>query len=247
MTVTKSVTMARTGRVLRLLELLRGAEATTVTAAAEALGVSRRTVLRDLAALREAGHPILGEAGPGGGIRLQRERGVTAVHLREDEVAALWLAATLAVRVSQLPWSRAARGALDKLFGSLPRERARSVRALVRRVHVGRLASSRVLAELGPPPHELLAAFEEAFGKAVCLAFDYRDRHGRESRRTVEPHGLLVEAPAWYVLARDTASGAARLFRMDRIRGARPVPERAFSPDFAAVLRDAFGAAAPAT
>jgi predicted DNA-binding transcriptional regulator YafY len=239
--------MTRTGRVLRLLELLRGTEAITVAAAADALGVSRRTVLRDVMELREAGHPILGEAGPGGGIRLQRDRGVTAVHLREDEVAALWLAATLSATVSQLPWSRASGGALDKLFASLPRERARSVRALVRRVHVGRVASPRIVAELGPPPPELLASFEEAFGKGVCLAFDYRDRHGRETRRTVEPHGLLVELPAWYVLARDTATGAARLFRMDRIRGARAVPERAFSPHFAAVLREAFGAAASAT
>ncbi len=235
--------MARVGRVFRLLELLRGVESNTIAAAAGELGVTPRTVLRDLAALREAGWPIRGEAGPGGGVRLERERGVTAVHLSEDEVAALWLAARLAASVSRLPWGGAARSALDKLLASLPRERARSVRALVRRVHVGRPASSRVLAELGAPPPELLAAFEAAFGREVCLAFDYRDRHGRESRRCVEPHGLMVEAPAWYVLARDVATGAARLFRMDRMRGARPVVDRAFVPDFDGVCREAFGAA----
>jgi predicted DNA-binding transcriptional regulator YafY len=241
--------MTRTGRVFRLLELLRGTDSTTVDAAAAELRVTGRTVLRDLAVLREAGFPIRGEAGPGGGIRLERDRGVTAVHLREDEVAALWLAARLSASVSRLPWNGAARAALDKLFASLPRERARSVRALVGRVHVGRPATARVVAELGPPPAELLGAFEAAFGRKVCLAFDYRDRHGRETRRCVEPHGLMVEAPAWYVLARDTATGAARLFRMDRIRGARPVPERAFVPDFAAVCREAFEtpAAPPAT
>jgi predicted DNA-binding transcriptional regulator YafY len=235
--------MARVGRVFRLLELLRGAESTTVQAAAEELGVTGRTVLRDLAALREAGWPIRGEGGPGGGIRLERERGVTAVHLAEDEVAALWVSARLAASVSRVPWSGAARAALDKLFASLPRERARSVRGLLRRVRVGRPASPRVLADLGPAPPELLAAFEAAFGRRICLAFDYRDRNGRETRRCVEPHGLMVEAPAWYGLARDTASGAARLFRMDRIRGARPVPERAFVPDFDAVCREAFGSA----
>jgi predicted DNA-binding transcriptional regulator YafY len=237
--------MARVGRVFQLLELLRGVEATTVQAAAEALGVSRRTVLRDLAALREAGWPVRGEGGPGGGVRLDRERGVTAVHLAEDEVVALWLSARLAASLSRVPWSGAARAALDKLVASLPRERARSVRGVLRRVHVGRPASPRVLAELGAPPPELLGAFEAAFGRRVCLAFDYRDRHGRETRRCVEPHGLMVEAPAWYVLARDTATGAARLFRMDRIRGARPVPGRTFAPDFDAVCREAFGPAAP--
>jgi predicted DNA-binding transcriptional regulator YafY len=233
--------MTRTGRVLRLLALLRGTDATTVEVAADALGVSGRSVLRDLAELRAAGYPIRGEAGRGGGIRLEGDRGVTAVHLAQDEVAALWLAAHLSTSVTRLPWSGAARAALDKLFASLPRERARSVRALVRRVHVGRPASARVLAELGPPPPELLGAFEAAFSGRICLGFEYRDRHGRETRRCVEPHGLMVEAPAWYVLARDTATGAARLFRMDRIRGARPVPGREFVPDFDAVSREAFG------
>jgi predicted DNA-binding transcriptional regulator YafY len=167
--------------------------------------------------------------------------GVTAIHLTEDEVAALWLSTHLSASVSRIPWSSAARAALDKLLASLPKERARSVRALIRRVHVGRPASPRVMAELGSPPPELLGAFERAFGKRVCLEFDYRDRHGRGTHRCVEPHGLMVEAPAWYILARDTATGAARLFRMDRIRGAHPLLERSFTPDFAAVCREAFG------
>ena len=51
----------------------------------------------------------------------------------------------------------------------------------------------------------------------------------------------MVEAPAWYVLARDTATGAARVFSMDRICGARPVMERPFVPDFDAACREAFG------
>lgn len=234
--------MVRVVRVFRLLDLLRSAGPTTIRATAEELGVTERTVLRDLATLREGGWPIQGEAGPGGGIRLEWTPGVAAIHLTEDEVAALWLTTRLSSSVSQVPWSRTARAALHKLLASLPKERARSVRALVRRVHVGRPASPQVAAELGSPPPELLGAFERAFGKRVCLEFDYRDRHGRRTHRCVEPHGLMVEAPAWYILARDTASGAARLFRMDRIRSAHPVVERSFIPDFDAVCREAFGA-----
>lgn len=232
--------MVRVVRVFRLLDLLRSAGPTTVRAVAGELGVTERTVLRDLAALRESGWPIQGEAGPGGGIRLEWAPGVAAIHLTEDEVAALWLTTRLSASVSQVPWSRAARAALDKLLASLPKERARSVRALVRRVHVGRPASSQVRAELGSPPPELLGVFEQAFGRRICLEFDYRDRHGRGTHRCIEPHGLMVEAPAWYILARDTATGAARMFRMDRIRSARPVAERRFLPDFAGVCREAF-------
>jgi predicted DNA-binding transcriptional regulator YafY len=224
--------MVRAERVFLLLELLRGSDALTAAQLAERLGVSERTVHRDLATLRRTGTPLEAESGPGGGVRLQRERGLTAVHLSEDEVVALWMGAQLSRLTSALPWGKGQRSGLDKLFASVPRERARSARALCRRVVVGRPASERIVAQLGEAPGELLAAFERAFREEVCLAFDYRDREGRASRRLVEPHGLLVEAPAWYILALDVERQGARMFRMDRIRRPALRPERPFVPDF---------------
>ncbi len=216
---------------MQLQDFLRAHEATTVAEIAAALEVSVRTVHRDLATLRDQGVPISSDSGPGGGVRLERARGLTAVHLSLEEVVALWLAANLSATASSLPWGSAARSGLEKLFASVPKERARGMRELCRRVVVGRPASARVLAEVGTPPEELLAVFERAFREQVCLSFDYQDRHGKASRRLVEPHGLLVEAPVWYVLARDVEKSAARIFRMDRIRRARVVPERSFVPD----------------
>ncbi|WP_223785645.1 YafY family protein [Myxococcus sp. AS-1-15] len=216
---------------MRLVDFLRGREATTVGEIASALEVSERTVHRDLATLRGQGLPIASDTGPGGGVRLERDRGVTAVHLSVEEVVSLWLMASLSSTGSALPWGDAARSGLDKLFASVPKERARGMRELCRRVVVGKPATERVLAELGTPPRELLAVFEQAFREQVCLSFDYVDRHGKKSRRCVEPHGLLVEAPVWYVLARDVEKSAARMFRMDRIQRPRRVPGRHFTPD----------------
>ena len=93
---------------------------TTVADLAEELGVSRRTLLRDLGALRERGMAITGETGPGGGVRLEGDRGVTAVHLSIAEVVAMWLAARLSQEASDLPWGEAASSGLAKLLGSLP-------------------------------------------------------------------------------------------------------------------------------
>jgi predicted DNA-binding transcriptional regulator YafY len=52
---------------------------------------------RDLAALRARGLSIHGEAGPGGGVRLEGDRGITAVDLTTGEVVTLWLTARLSL------------------------------------------------------------------------------------------------------------------------------------------------------
>src|SRR4051812_2059639 len=110
--------MKRVERVFALLDYLRAHEVTPVAVVARDLSVSRRTILRDLATLRDSGWPIQAEAGPGGGVLLARDRGLTAVHLTTDEIASLWLAAQLSTREGPLPWGRAARSALDKAFAS---------------------------------------------------------------------------------------------------------------------------------
>jgi predicted DNA-binding transcriptional regulator YafY len=198
--------------------------------------VSERTVLRDLATLRGQGVPIEAQSGPGGGLRLERDRGIVAVHFALDELIALWLAATLSASATSLPWNDAARRGLHKVLACLPKERARALRALVKRVVVGRPASPQIYADLGKTPPELLSAVEECFTRGLCLAFDYVDRHGAPTRRTVEPHGLLVETPAWYLLTRDVEKAAVRMFRIDRIRQARVLRDRPFQPDLEAVF-----------
>jgi predicted DNA-binding transcriptional regulator YafY len=218
-----------------LVDLLRGREGATISELASELGVTERTVHRDLALLRERGMPISGEAGPGGGVRLERDRGVTAVHLTTSEVVSLWLSARLSRAGSDLPWSAEARSAMAKLLSSLPRDKGRELRAVCRRVVVGPPAGPRVREGAGAPPAALLGLFERAFTTGVALAFSYTDREGRETLRRIEPHGLLVEPPVWYIVARDIDKAAPRTFRMDRIASPRLLPEHRFRPD-AAIL-----------
>lgn len=218
-----------------LADLLRGLEGTTVAGLAEELGVSERTILRDLSTLRQRGMPITGEAGPGGGVRLEGSRGVTAVHLALAEVVSLWLAATLSREASDLPWGEAARSALSKLLASLPKDKARELRTLCRRVIVGPPASAKVRGDMSAPPKELLHLFEDAFTHRMGLGFDYVDRAGRGSSRRVEPHGLLVETPVWYILGRDIDKAEPRMFRMDRIARPRILPDITFRPSLEVV------------
>lgn len=146
--------------------------------------------------------------------------------------------AALSRAASDLPWGGGATTAMRKLLGALPLPRARQLRALTRRVVVGPPASEAVRASAGAAPPGLLAVLEVAFANGVGLAFQYTDREGRTTQRRVEPHGLCIEPPVWYILARDVEKDAARAFRMDRIARPRSLPEIRFRPDLAAVTHD---------
>lgn len=222
--------MPRAERLMQLADLVRGRGATTVAELAGELGVSRRTLLRDLAALRARGMPITGEAGRGGGLRLE-DRGVSPVHFTLAEIVAIWLGARLSRATSDLPWGESAASGMAKLLAGLPMPKARALRALCRRVVVGQPASPNIRAGAGAPPSELLRLFEEAFSGGLGLGFQYTDREGRPSVRRVEPHGLLVEPPVWYILARDIEKAEPRMFRMDRIARPRLLSDFVFRPD----------------
>lgn len=60
----------RAGRLLSLLLLLQNSRRITAADAARRLGVSERTVLRDIEILSGAGVPVYGVRGPGGGFEM---------------------------------------------------------------------------------------------------------------------------------------------------------------------------------
>ena len=143
-------------------------------------------------------------------------------------VVALILSAGVAQAFPWMPFASGATAALAKIEASLPHQRARKVQDLMMRIMIGTpsSASTRQRSTVSP----LLARlFEVAFSEERLLSFAYQDRNGAATRRVVEPHGLLVRAPLWYVIAWDTAIDEPRLFRADRIRSPH-VLARTFAP-----------------
>jgi predicted DNA-binding transcriptional regulator YafY len=214
-----------------LLGWLRSRGSGTAAEVAQHLGVSERTVYRDVAALRDRGEPLEADSGPGGGLRLHPSALLPPVRLHVEEVVGLTLSLHLARQASpQAPFSRAADAGLERLTSSLPPERLRELQRLLQRVVLGRPASPTVARSAGPVEPSLLLAFERAFRTRRALGFGYLDRHGRHSERRIEPHGLLLQAPLWYVLAVDLVRQAPRMFRMDRIDRPRVLDEIPFEP-----------------
>jgi len=79
----------RADRLVSLVLLLQARGRTTGLALARELGVSVRTIYRDLAALSAAGVPVLAESGPGGGCQLLEGYRFPLRGLRPEEAEAL--------------------------------------------------------------------------------------------------------------------------------------------------------------
>jgi predicted DNA-binding transcriptional regulator YafY len=193
------------------------------------LGVSVRTIRRDIAALRVRGMEIEGERGRGGGIRFARFAPLPPLRLEESQAVGLWLSVQVARRVAGLPFSRDSSAGLNKVVSALPEQRRQQLRLLCERIVVGGPASASLRASAGEITPTLLDAFERCFREQVCLSFQYTDRKGATTQRRVEPHGIFIEIPVWYVLAVDIDKDARRMFRMDRIAHPRPIGRR-FTP-----------------
>jgi predicted DNA-binding transcriptional regulator YafY len=217
--------LERGERLDALVALIRASEGISMAELARDLDVSVRTIRRDVGILRARGMDIEGDRGRGGGIRFARFAPLPPLQLDAQQAVGLWLSVQLARRVSGLPFSRGSHAALGKVLAALPPERRHQLRQMCRRIVVGTGASEAMRESFGEIAPTLLDAFERCFREGVCLRFHYTDREGAKTYRRIEPHGIFVRPPFWYVLAVDLdkpAVDAQRMFRMDRIANPRP-------------------------
>jgi predicted DNA-binding transcriptional regulator YafY len=201
------------GRLLRLLALLQARREWAGGELADRLGVSGRTIRRDIERLRELGYPVESLTGPAGGYMLRPGTEIPPLLLDDDEAIAIAVGLGTAARSSVTGIEETAVRALVKLEQVLPAHLSRRVRAL---------GSAVVSPPAGGPtvdPHHL-TVIAAACRDSECLRFAYRSRDGTESRREVEPHALVNFGRRWYLAAWDRGREDWRSFRVDRL--ARP-------------------------
>jgi predicted DNA-binding transcriptional regulator YafY len=213
-----------------IVRSLRRNGTSTVDTLAEEVGASRRTVLRDISALRDAGFVIHSEAGRGGGLQLDPQSMQTSARLSVAEVFAL-LISVAAMRAAQsLPFSDLADAGLAKIERSLPSDKVRDLRRFLDCLHIGQLSPQQDLSDLGPIDPALLPVFETGFLQRLHLRFDYRDAKGVKTSRMVEPQAMLILQPLWYLVAWDPMRADFRHFRMDRISAPECLSDTPFRP-----------------
>jgi predicted DNA-binding transcriptional regulator YafY len=213
-------------RVLRLdalKALLADSDVTTAGYLAVELGVSVRTVQRDLAALRDLGMPIESDRGRGGGVRLEHGWSLGRVHLNESEALGLLLSLTIAAKIGSPLLLHDLRSITRKVSAAFAPAQARRIRALRGRVLVGQPASDQVLTTYTSPPASVTQGLLDAFVYQRVSVICYEDRSGAVSEREVETQYLYYNVPVWYALAWDRLRDDVRTFRIDRIRRITPL------------------------
>lgn len=200
-----------------IVRSLRRNGTSTIADLAEGVGASRRTLLRDISALRNEGFVIHSEPGRGGGLQLDPQSVQTTARLSVAEVFALLISVASMRAAGRIPFSDLADAGLAKIEAALPPDKLRDLRRFLGCLYVGQLSPQVDISDMGAMDTALLPAFETAFLQRRHLRFQYRDSKGTVSNRNVEPQAMLILPPLWYLVAWDPARSNFRHFRMDRI------------------------------
>jgi predicted DNA-binding transcriptional regulator YafY len=202
--------MSRTGRLFQLMDALRG-HRRPVTAAtlAERLGVSERTIYRDIQALAQLGAPVEGSAGVG--YLLRSGFFLPPLMFDADELEALVLGARWVRRQGDPALASAASNALAKIATASPRDL---------RDH---MAETSLWVPLGTPQPAIDAFVQparEAIRHQHKLRIRYRYEQGSGSERVVWPFALAFFEGRRLLAAWCELRDALRHFRIDRIEHA---------------------------
>jgi predicted DNA-binding transcriptional regulator YafY len=224
--------------MLGLLSLLQTRRDWPGQVLAHRLGVTTRTVRRDVDRLRELGYRVTAVKGPDGGYRLEAGSELPPLLFDDGQAVAIAVAlqgaASSGVDIGED--AERALATVRRLMPSRLRHRVDGVRfeagmapgagGAATRVGPAALVGSMALVDPA-----VLDAVSVAVRDRLTLRFDYGDAEGAEPGppRRAEPHGIVARHSRWYLVAWDLDREDWRLFRLDRIAPRAPAGPR-FAP-----------------
>ncbi|MDO1482620.1 DeoR family transcriptional regulator [Rhodococcus rhodochrous] len=208
-----------TERVLRVLALLQSRPSWTAVELAAELGVTDRSVRRDVDRLRALGYPVRATPGVGGGYQLGAGTRLPPLLLHDDEAIATAVSLRLASGSTIAGAAEAALRALAKLDQVMPPRLREEVRAIYGATETVVGASTEIDADT-------LLALARACRDATRVRFRYTTRQEVDDERTVEPVRMVATGQRWYLMAWDVDRDDWRTFRLDRMRDVAPTTWR---------------------
>ncbi|MEO3922321.1 YafY family protein [Micromonosporaceae bacterium B7E4] len=231
--------MANTSsRTLRLLSLLQTHRYWPGTELADRLGVSVRTLRRDVDRLRELGYPVDAHRGVDGGYQLAPGAALPPLVVDDEEAVALAVGLQAAAHGAVAGIQESSIRAFTKVVQVMPARLRRRVDAL------RAMTVPAFWGDGGGPTVEaaVLTAVAQACRDTERLRFDYTARGGQRTERHVEPYRLVSLGRRWYLVGYDLIRHDWRSFRLDRLTdprgtGARFHPRQLPAEDAATFVR----------
>jgi predicted DNA-binding transcriptional regulator YafY len=229
----------RADRLDLLARVVRDRPGITSSVLAHELGVSVRSVFRDIDHLRDRGYPIEADRGRGGGIRLHASWGLGKVLLSSEEALCVLLSLAISEKLGFPIFATEVSRARKKIVDAFPSSERKRLAPLRERIFVARQASDFVRASYRVPDRVASRRLQAAFVGTMIVSAGYEKADGTRLVRRMEPHALLISWPAWYVLAFDHTRSAPRTFRFDRfysVDTGTPTPFRPRPREIASAL-----------
>lgn len=199
--------MRRADRLFQIVQILRRDRFSTAAKLAEELGISTRTLYRDVADLQASGVPIEGEAGVG--YRLPPKFDLPPLMFTVDEAEALLLGARMVAAWADPALQQAAHTLLRKTEAVLPMERRRRLEEL-----------PFLVPDFYVPPENAqhLTLLRQALRERRRVRIAYERGDGTPSKRTLRPLGIVFWGFRWNLAAWCELREDLRTFRVDRIQ-----------------------------
>lgn len=219
--------MSKSTRLPRLLQAMRLRTPPILAAdLAEEMGVSLRTLYRDIDDLRSAGAVIDGEAGFG--YTLTEDPALPPMMFTKEEIEALVLGLGEVIEVGDPALAQAAKEARAKLKATLPDRMSRYLENAVLHAH-----KFRPRPEISIDP----ALIRQAAWEEMAIDIGYRDVNGAATERRVLPLQIMYFDDTLALMAFCLLRDAPRVFRLDRIETVK-CTQQSFRPRRVALLRD---------
>lgn len=229
-----------TSRVLQLLGLLQSRRAWSGAELAQRLGVTGRSVRRDVERLRELGYPVHASKGHGGGYQLGAGAALPPLLLDPDEAVAMAVCLRLAAGGSVAGVGESALRALSKLDQVMPAR----LRSQVSAVHDATVTLAPNASDTPVEP-DVLMTLARACRDHEHVSAGYTDIRGNNTQRRLEPYQLVTTGRRWYLMAYDRDRNDWRTLRLDRMAEVRALGSTFVAreaPDAASYVRRAISA-----
>jgi predicted DNA-binding transcriptional regulator YafY len=222
----------RITRLLKLLQMLQSGSGRNADGLAADCEVSRRTVFRDLEALKAAGVPIAYDSGVDR-YSVPSTYFLPPINFTAAEAMSLLALSSEMGRSDRLPFYEPAQAAALKLADSLPGTLRKELRTLTRAIRirptpVNRLAGKRNIYE------QLVAA--RAARRVVRIEYDSLTE-GEHIITKLRPYCLHFYQHSWYAIGRSSLHRGVRTFNLSRVASLKMLPERFSMPAHFSVER----------